>query len=193
MSRLYLTFRFLKFKWQYAFLLRVVGGNFALRLLERVPKQLALKCLRFCGASIGEGCDLEPPFYFHNCVDLKNLQIGTKSHVGKGCFFDLRDRIIIGNQVVISMQCTFLTHQDCNLSMLRAVFPASQGPLKIEDHAYLGAKSMVLQGITIGKGAVLGAGAVATKSIDSFSVWAGIPAKNIKSIDIEGFKPETGE
>jgi acetyltransferase-like isoleucine patch superfamily enzyme len=49
----------------------------------------------------------------------------------------------------------------------------------IEDYAFLGRRSTVLQGCRIGRGAVLGAGSVLTKSIPAFEVWAGNPARKI--------------
>ena len=49
----------------------------------------------------------------------------------------------------------------------------------IEDYAWIGARAMILPGVTIGKGAVLGASAVATKNVPEYSIFAGIPAKQI--------------
>ena len=53
----------------------------------------------------------------------------------------------------------------------------------IEDRAFIGAHSMILKGVTIGKNSIVGAGSVVTKSIPANQIWAGNPAKFIKNID----------
>jgi len=58
-------------------------------------------------------------------------------------------------------------------------------PVVIEDDVWVGANSVVLPGITIGKHAVVGAGSVVTRNIPSFSVALGNPAKVIKQYDAE--------
>ncbi len=55
----------------------------------------------------------------------------------------------------------------------------------IEDDVWLGARSTVLKGVTVGKGAVVAVGAVVTKDIPPYSIAAGVPAKVIKQINKE--------
>jgi acetyltransferase-like isoleucine patch superfamily enzyme len=52
--------------------------------------------------------------------------------------------------------------------------------IKIEDDVWLGAGAIVLDGVTIGKGSIIGAGAIVAKNIPSYSVAVGIPARIIK-------------
>ena len=52
--------------------------------------------------------------------------------------------------------------------------------IKIEDDVWLGAGSVVLDGVTIGKGSVIGAGAVVSKDIPSYSIAVGVPARVVK-------------
>lgn len=56
-------------------------------------------------------------------------------------------------------------------------------PIKVCDFAWIGADSVILPGVTIGKGAVVAAGAVVTKDVPDNAVVAGIPAKVIKSLN----------
>lgn len=53
----------------------------------------------------------------------------------------------------------------------------------IRQYAFLGVNSVVLPGVTIGKGAVIGAGAVVTKDVPDYEIWAGVPAKKISERD----------
>ena len=52
--------------------------------------------------------------------------------------------------------------------------------VKIGKDVWIGANAIVLKGITIGNGAILGAGSVVTKDIPPYEIWAGVPAKFIK-------------
>ena len=58
-------------------------------------------------------------------------------------------------------------------------FPGIYEKIKIEDYAWLGVNCVVLKGITIGKGAVVAAGAVVTKDVPEYTIVGGIPAKPI--------------
>lgn len=60
-------------------------------------------------------------------------------------------------------------------------------PVVIEDDVWLGAKTSVLPGITIGRGAVVGTGSVVTKDVPPFAVVAGVPAKIVKHLDASKF------
>lgn len=54
-----------------------------------------------------------------------------------------------------------------------------------KDDAWIGAGSIILPGVTIGEGAVVGAGAVVTKDVPPYTVVVGVPARPIKRIDLE--------
>ncbi|MBN1514517.1 MAG: hypothetical protein JXB13_21050 [Phycisphaerae bacterium] len=58
--------------------------------------------------------------------------------------------------------------------------PLVSDPLRIEDDVWVGAGCSVLPGVTIGRGAVLGARAVATKDIPPYAVAAGVPARVLR-------------
>lgn len=55
-------------------------------------------------------------------------------------------------------------------------------PVTIEDDVFIGAKCIILKGVTIGKGSIIAAGSVVTKSIPPFEIWGGNPAKIIRKI-----------
>lgn len=65
--------------------------------------------------------------------------------------------------------------------LLRSVF--SKGPVVIEDNVWIGDKAIILPNVTIGKGSIIGAGAVVTKDVPSYSIAVGNPARVIKTIE----------
>ncbi len=158
------------------------GFDVANVFFQRIDKLSLQLILKRNGATIGNNCDIESGLTFHNCNDYSNLTIGNNCHIGKNCFFDLRDKIIIGNNVVISMKCTFITHMDMSKSELTKQYPPVQAPIVIKDNAYIGSESQVLKGVIIGERAFVAAKALVVKDIKADSLVGGVPAKMIKKI-----------
>ncbi len=63
-------------------------------------------------------------------------------------------------------------------------------PIVIEDEAWVGAGSIVLQGVTIGRGAIVATGAVVTKDVPSMTIAGGVPAKFLRNIEQPQSKSE---
>jgi acetyltransferase-like isoleucine patch superfamily enzyme len=55
-------------------------------------------------------------------------------------------------------------------------------PVRIEDDVWIGADATILKGVTVGRGAVIAAGAVVTSDVPAFALYAGVPAKAIRSL-----------
>jgi acetyltransferase-like isoleucine patch superfamily enzyme len=168
----------------FRFLIRkkLIGFDVANQFIQGVDKFSLLLILRKNGAIIGQNCDVETGLIFHNCKNYSNLIIGNNCHIGKNCFFDLRGRVVIGNNVVISMQCTFLTHIDMNKSSLSEIYPASSAAIHIKENCFFGARTIVLKGLTIGQNVITGAGSVITKNVEPNRVIGGIPAETLKKL-----------
>ncbi|MCO6476121.1 MAG: hypothetical protein J5I94_05830 [Phaeodactylibacter sp.] len=66
--------------------------------------------------------------------------------------------------------------------------PGRSAPIIIEDDVWLGARSIVLKGVTIGRGAVVAAGAVATRDVPPYTMVGGVPAKVIRRLSPAGKK-----
>ena len=106
----------------------------------------------------------------------KNIVIGEYTHINKGCFIDGRGGCTIGNNVSISHHVSFVTgSHDSN----NRFFAERHLPIIINDYVWIGINATILQDVTIGKGAVVAAGAVVTKDVPPFAIVGGIPAKVI--------------
>lgn len=160
----------------------IFGFENANAFLHRLDRNSTISILKKNGAKIGRDCDIEGFLVFHNCTDFSNLSVGENCHIGKNCFFDLRDKIVIDENVVISMQCSFITHLDMNKSELSSLFPASHSPIYIGKNTYIGAGSTILQGAVLAESCFIAAGSVITKNVDPFTMVGGVPARKIKDL-----------
>jgi len=160
----------------------LLGFDVANIFLQRIDKISLQLIIKKNGATIGNNCDVESGQIFHNCKNYKNLIIGNNCHIGKNCFFDLRSKIIICNNVVISMQCSFITHIDINKSELSTFYPSTSKEIIIHDNSYIGANSIVLMGVTVDKMTIIAANSLVIKNVSSYSIFGGVPVKKIKDI-----------
>jgi len=93
----------------------------------------------------------------------------------------------IGKRVSIATNVTLVADSNPNNSRLGdqpyvKEHLVKQGPVIIEDDVWLGTNAVVLPGVRIGRGAVVGAGAVVTRNVDPFTVVAGVPARPIRAL-----------
>jgi len=166
---------------QFLFREYIFGFENACNYLKKLPASSLIPILSLRGAKIGENCDIQNGIVFHNCKTFKNFIVGNNCHIGKDCFFDLRDKIVLGNNVVISMRSNFITHIDMTKSELSKIYPATSLPIIVEDHVYIGSNVSVLMGCKIGNGALIAAGSLVIDNVNGNSLVAGVPAKFIRS------------
>jgi maltose O-acetyltransferase len=152
-----------------------------------LPAKMIAPLLRQHGARIGDDIEIHSPLIIHNASEepgrhYAHLQIGADCYFGRDVFFDIKDQILIENQVTISMRVTLITHTDVGKSPLASQLPASHAPVFIRRGAYIGAGATILQGVEIGEQAVVGAGALVDRSVAPYMVVAGVPARPIRSL-----------
>lgn len=130
--------------------------------------------LRAFGARIGQGVAIKPN------VNIKypwNLAIGDYAWVGEEVWIDSLVAVAIGANACISQGAMVLTGSH---NYKKSTFDLITGAVIIEDGAWIGAKAIVNQGITVGSHAVLTAGSVATKNLEAYSIYQGNPAVKIR-------------
>ena len=104
------------------------------------------------------------------------ISIGENTIIGYGAFLDGRGNLNIGSHVDIASEVLIYTDEhDLN----SPDFNNSFAPVTIKDYVFIGPRAIILPGVTIGRGAVVAAGAVVTKDIPDFEIWGGVPAKKI--------------
>lgn len=112
-----------------------------------------------------------------------SLKIGQDTHIQARCHFSAyKSSIQIGNNVQIAPNCSFYPYQHgFALGELICRQPLqSKGGIVVEDDVWLGVGVTILDGVRIGKGAIIGAGAVVTKDVPANAIAMGIPARVVK-------------
>lgn len=109
------------------------------------------------------------------------LEVGNNVGIEHDCELDYSGGLIIGNNVWISEGVMISTHKHIVKSREEKKKQKTEySALVIEDEVWIGARAIVLTGVNrIGKGAVVGAGAIVTKDVPEWTIVAGNPAKPI--------------
>lgn len=116
--------------------------------------------------------------------DPRHISIGNDTIIGERATLDGRKQIknsngglVIGSHVDVASEVMFWTSQhDIN----DANFAPIEEKITVEDYVFIGPRSIILPGVTIGKGAIVAAGSVVTKSVEPHTIVAGVPAQKIK-------------
>ena len=109
------------------------------------------------------------------------MKIGNHCSIQPGVIIDYSHcwLINIGNNVTIAPQVYLLAH-DASTKKLNNY--TKVGSITVEDNVFIGARALIMPGVTIGKNSIVAAGSIVTKSIPSGSIVAGNPAKVISTI-----------
>jgi acetyltransferase-like isoleucine patch superfamily enzyme len=111
------------------------------------------------------------------------MYIDEGTWIGQNCFLHSAGGITIGKAVGIGPGVKILTsyHADTNPEIPVMHNPLEFGPVEIKDGADIGIGTIILPHVTIGEGAIVGAGSVVTRDIPPFSVYAGSPARFLRN------------
>ena len=120
---------------------------------------------------------------------LKNVSIGEHTTIGKNNDFNcLLAEVKIGSHVITAQDVIFITgnhRYDIKGRYIDEITNAEKLPendqdIIIEDDVWIGTRTIILKGVTIGEGSIIGAGSVVNKSVPSYSIACGVPAKVVK-------------
>jgi galactoside O-acetyltransferase len=142
---------------------------------------------------IGDQCDLEGFWVVHSPA--AEITIGSRSEVNAGCLLDVVERLTIGDDVLVAAEVYIADHDSHSLDWnVRAADHLARrrgekdwdvvprAPVRIDDKAWIGRRAMVFKGVTVGEGAIVGAGSVVTRSVEPWTLVAGVPAVAIREL-----------
>lgn len=114
------------------------------------------------------------------------VEIGNGAYIADGLTIveelDGRHRVSLGERVSLGPNVTLVTSSHPNHSTIQTVAPTAAGPIMIGADAWIGAGAVILPGVTIGRGAVIGALSVVTSDVPELAVVAGQPARQLRTL-----------
>nr|WP_304506156.1 acyltransferase [Diaminobutyricimonas sp. LJ205] len=142
------------------------------------------------GAQIGHGVKVSRKV---KVLGARYLTIESGSAIAHSVVLDARGQLVIRSGALIGFESVLLTYTHAWPDPTRPVHTqgVSSAPVEIGALSWLGARSFVLPGVTVGDSSVVGAGSVVTKSIPPMKVSAGVPARVVS--DRTSRREQTGE
>jgi maltose O-acetyltransferase len=129
---------------------------------------------------IGQNSIIEAPFY---CSYGQNIHIGDHVYLNVSCTILDCNEVHIGHHVMIGPVVQIYTAAHHLTAETRIQGWEVAKPIVIEDNVWLGGGAILLPGVRIGRNAVVGAGAVVSRSVPANTVVAGNPARVIREIE----------
>ena len=182
-----------KAAWRYDYLIKqgnlIVGEHCDLSRLIIVHNKLITGKSNI---TIGDYCQIWGILVLHDENSI--IKIGTRVFIGDQTTLNVKNEIEIGNDVLISWDCTLIDSNSHPLEFEHRkndVVDWQKGPtnkdwshviskkIKISDKSWIGLKSIILKGVELGEGSIVGAGSVVTKNTEPYAMVAGNPAKKI--------------
>ncbi|QXE91547.1 WcaF family extracellular polysaccharide biosynthesis acetyltransferase [Geomonas subterranea] len=135
---------------------------------------LKTKILRLFGAEVGKNLVIKPS------VNVKypwNLKIGNDVWIGENVWIDSLAQVTIGSDVCISQGAMLLTG---NHDYKKSTFDLMLGEIVLEDGVWVGAQSTVCPGVHCRSHSILSVGSVASKDLEEYAIYQGIPAVKVR-------------
>jgi maltose O-acetyltransferase len=145
----------------------------------RLWKYMRVALVRGFADHVGSNVDISRNVYLGFG---RGIRLGSNSGVGIGA--ELHGPLHVGDYVMISPQVIVHTRNHSARSTSAPI--TTQGyedsrPVVIDDDVWIGVRAILLPGITIGRGSIIGAGAVVSKDVPEYSVAVGNPARVVRS------------
>ena len=136
--------------------------------------------LRMVGAKIGRRVTIYPGVWI---VPGRNLTVGDDVDFAMGVLVTTAGGVSIGDRVLIGYRTQIISANHVVPPGREPIFGSGheKKPVNIKRDAWIGGNCTILPGVSIGEGAVVGAGSVVTKDIPDFEIWAGVPARKLKT------------
>jgi acetyltransferase-like isoleucine patch superfamily enzyme len=122
------------------------------------------------------------------------LTIGDHCSINSGVIFGLTCDVTLGSHVLVGDHVSFRTadHEFRDSDVPIVEQGERRGPIVVGDDVWIGANATVLRGVTIGRGAIVGANSVVTRDVGPFSIVGGVPARVIGRRGV-GERPEQAD
>ena len=141
--------------------------------------------LRTFVAKLDEGAMINSPFYMEFA---NHLEMGVNSFINYDCIMLNNAMVKLGDNVLVGPKVSFYTAMHPIDAKQREQWLIYAKPITVEDNVWIGGSATILGGVTIGKNAIVGAGAVVTKDVEPNTIVVGNPARVLRKITAEDSK-----
>ena len=141
--------------------------------------------LRTFVAKLDEGAMINSPFYMEFA---NHLEMGVNSFINYDCIMLNNAMVKLGDNVLVGPKVSFYTAMHPIDAKQREQWLVYAKPITVEDNVWIGGSATILGGVTIGKNAIVGAGAVVTKDVEPNTIVVGNPARVLRKITAEDSK-----
>ena len=141
--------------------------------------------LRTFVAKLDEGAMINSPFYMEFA---NHLEMGVNSFINYDCIMLNNAMVKLGDNVLVGPKVSFYTAMHPIDAKQREQWLVYAKPITVEDNVWIGGSATILGGVTIGKNAIVGAGAVVTKDVEPNTIVVGNPARVLRKITVEDSK-----
>lgn len=141
--------------------------------------------LRTFVAKLDEGAMINSPFYMEFA---NHLEMGVNSFINYDCIMLNNAMVKLGDNVLVGPKVSFYTAMHPIDAKQREQWLVYAKPITVEDNVWIGGSATILGGVTIGKNAIVGAGAVVTKDVEPNTIVVGNPARVLRKISAEDSK-----
>ncbi|MDY5028013.1 MAG: acyltransferase [Oliverpabstia sp.] len=142
------------------------------RRYQNIRYWMTKNFIELCGTNV----NIEHGAWFN-----PELQIGDNSGIGMNC--RVSGRTYIGNDVMMGPDCIMYSysheHGRIDIPMCQQGFE-KETPIHIGNDVWIGARVIILPGVTVGNHVIIGAGAIVTKDVPDYAIVGGNPAKIIR-------------
>jgi maltose O-acetyltransferase len=146
--------------------------------------RLRTRIIRAAGVQVGRGTVMMGTPLMYGVGDIcRRIHIGENVMINIGCVFDLNAPISIGNHAAIGHEVMLLTSSHHIGNQIHRAGPLTTAPVIIENGTWIGARSVVLPGVTVGAGSVVASGAIVTRNVPPNTLVGGVPARVLRTID----------
>ena len=162
--------------------------------------------MKFSNINLGKNVEIDPSTSFNNVIihdnvkiakrcsifggDKNLLEIGKDSYVGMNTLINgFAAKVTIGTNVSIAQNVNIMADSGPNASKaMQEIFPIEKGPIRIDDHCWIGASAILMPNITLGEYTIVAANSYVNSSFPKYSIIGGSPARLIRKLSDEEIK-----
>jgi len=167
-------FRVFRYDWPLHFILLFTNWFPDNVFFLRLRGLLSSFFLKKCGKNLRLGRNI-------TIYNPSNIKIGDHVYIAFGCWFLGASEISIESEVMFGPYCVVSDGNHTSLNGSYRFGPSEVGKILIKKGSWIGAHSVILMDVTIGRGALVAAHSLVNKAVDDFGIVGGVPAKYLKS------------